>query len=74
MFSVHSERAGCVHWLKPVGELDIATTAVLKDEFEAVFGDVDAEMIVVDLTELEFIDSTGVRLLLDINDVCAHVD
>jgi anti-anti-sigma factor len=74
LFSVRSERTGRVHRLTPVGELDIATVPVLKEAFEAAFGDGDAELIVVDLTRLEFIDSTGVRLLLEMNAACEHVD
>ena len=72
--SVRSERAGRMHRLTPVGELDIATAPILRTEFEAVFGDGDAEMIVLDLTELEFIDSSGIRLVLEMNAVCEHAD
>ena len=63
-----------MHRLTPLGELDIATVAELREEFETVFGDGDAEMIVVDLTELTFIDSTGLRLLFEMNEVCEHAD
>jgi anti-anti-sigma factor len=73
-FSVRSERHGRVHRLKPLGELDIATGPILREAFDAAFSDGDAEMIVVDLTELEFIDSTGIHLLLHMNSVCEHAD
>lgn len=63
-----------MHRLTPLGELDIATVAELREEFETVFGHGDVEMIVVDLTELTFIDSTGLRLLLEMNAVCEHAD
>ena len=73
-FSIRSERCGRTHRLTPRGELDIAAVPVLRKEFEAVFGDGDAEMIVVDLTSLDFIDSTGLQLLLEMKAVCEHGD
>ena len=73
-FSVRSERAGRVHRLTPVGELDIATAPALRTEFEVAFDDGDVEMIVLDLTQLEFIDSSGIRLVLEMNAVCEHAD
>lgn len=73
-FSIRSERRGRVHRLTPLGELDIATAPELRDAFETAFSDGDAEMIVVDLTQLSFMDSTGIKLLLDMNEVCRHVD
>jgi anti-sigma B factor antagonist len=73
-FSIHSERTGRVHRLIPVGELDIATAPMLREDFEAVLADRAAEMIVVDLTELSFMDSTGIRALLEMNDLCEHAD
>jgi len=73
-FFVRSERCGRVHRLTPVGELDIATSPVLAEAFEAVFSDGDAEMIVVDLTQLGFIDSSGLHVLLDMHAACEHAD
>jgi anti-sigma B factor antagonist len=67
--SVRSEREGRgVHRLTPVGELDIATVPILEGAFDSAFADVTAAMVVVDLTELDFMDSTGIRLLLQVND------
>jgi anti-anti-sigma factor len=73
-FSIRSERSGTVHRITPRGELDIATVSQLREEFEAVFSNGNAETIVVDLTELAFIDSTGVRTLLEMNAVCKDAD
>jgi anti-anti-sigma factor len=73
-FSIRSEREGRAHRLMPLGDLDIATEPILREAFDGVFCDGDAEMIVVDLTQLEFMDSTGIRLLLDMNSVCEHAD
>jgi anti-sigma B factor antagonist len=73
-FSISSERTGLVHRITPVGELDLATVPKLREEFEAVFSDGDAEVIVVDLTKLDFIDSTGIHALLEMNAVCEHTE
>ena len=65
-FSARSERAGRVHRVKAIGELGMATVAVLEPEFDAI-DDQDA-VVVADLTELDFIDSSGLHLLVRLND------
>jgi anti-sigma B factor antagonist len=72
-FKVLGERAGRVHRLIPTGELDIATTPILERAFDAVY-EGDAAMIVVDLTQLSFMDSTGIGLLMRMNDACVDGD
>lgn len=72
--SVRETRERGVHRLTPVGELDLATAPLLESAFNAVFQDQAAEMIVVDLTELSFIDSTGVSLLVRMDRACADAD
>lgn len=57
---VHSD--GEVAHVVPVGELDLATVEPLRAAFERVVG--EFEHIVVDLRELTFIDSTGLRQLV----------
>ena len=55
--------------MAPSGELDIATVDVLERALlEAE--QTDAELIVLDLSGLTFIDSTGLRLVLDVNERC----
>ena len=72
-FSIRSDReARGVHRITPVGELDMETAPMLERAFEAIFEDGGAEMIVVDLMELDFMDSTGVAALLRMNAVCEH--
>ena len=67
-FSVRSERAGRMHRLTPSGELDVATVPTLEGELDAV-ADVDPDLvIVVDLTELTFMDSTGLHLLVRLSE------
>jgi anti-anti-sigma factor len=72
--SIHKSREGVVMRLTPVGERDIATVPILEREFDLVFGDVDAQMIVLDLTELGFIDSTGLHLVLRMASACKDAD
>jgi len=45
------------------GELDLASAPLLQQEIENAGADTTA-MIVLDLKELEFIDSTGLRIVL----------
>lgn len=74
LLSVRETSEGGVHRLTPIGELDLSTAPLLESAFDAVFRDDDAEMIVVDLRELTFIDSTGIHLLIRMNGACANVD
>lgn len=51
--------------LKLRGELDIATSVVLEEELGKLTG---TEDIIVDLSELGFIDSSGIGLLVRANE------
>jgi anti-sigma B factor antagonist len=73
-FSIRETSEGGVHRLTPIGDLDLAAAPLLESAFNAVFTDADAQMIVVDLTELSFMDSTGIHLLIRMNDACGDVD
>ena len=73
-FSVHSVREGRLHRLTPIGELDLATAPILERAFHAVQPDQTAEMLVVDLTRLTFMDSSGINLLARLHDLCEHAD
>jgi anti-sigma B factor antagonist len=72
--SIRSSREGVFHRLLLIGELDIATVPMLEAAFDAVYGDESAKMIVVDLTELSFMDSTGLHLLLRMQAACQDDD
>ena len=45
------------------GELDLSTVPILEDELEAALERLDGG-VVVDLSDLEFIDSTGIAVLV----------
>lgn len=46
------------------GELDMANASTLASELEALEASADGEAITIDLRELEFIDSTGIAILV----------
>ena len=71
---IRRSREGGVVRLVPVGELDLATAPILERAFDEAFGDDRAVMIVVDLTELAFMDSTGLHLLLQMTEACEEAD
>lgn len=60
---VHSEREGAVHTVALSGELDLAGAAGVEEELKRVQA-TDAGVIVLDLSGLTFIDSTGIRLVV----------
>jgi anti-anti-sigma factor len=67
--SISAERRGAVFYVAPAGELDIATAEQLERELRSAEQS-DAETIVLDLSGLTFIDSTGLRVVLDFNERC----
>jgi anti-sigma B factor antagonist len=60
---LRSHRDGDTHIIKLLGELDIAGAPRLEEELLSVEAS-DAGAIICDLGSLEFIDSTGIRLLV----------
>ena len=60
---VGSEREGVVHTISLSGELDLATAPDAERELRRVEA-TDALSIILDLSGLRFIDSTGIRLVL----------
>ena len=60
---MRSERDGELHVINLSGELDLATVDVVKRELERVEA-TDVQSIILDLSGLTFMDSTGIRLLL----------
>jgi anti-anti-sigma factor len=62
--TVCSEREGDVHTIGLAGELDLATVGAVEHELKRVETS-DALSIVVDLSDLTFMDSTGIRMLIN---------
>jgi anti-sigma B factor antagonist len=62
-FGVTIERRDDAVHLKLSGELDISTAQLLEDDLHRVEAE-KPELIVLDLRELAFMDSTGLRLLI----------
>ena len=50
--------------VRPIGELDVATVSLVEAQLEELWS-VGFTRIVLDLREVSFLDSTGVRLMLD---------
>ena len=65
-FEITDTREGERLTLAVCGELDIGTVAVLTERVEAT---VDAEVteLTLDLSQLDFIDSTGLRSVIELN-------
>ena len=63
-FTLRSERRGGTHTITPSGELDVATSPKLEAELLRVEA-TDANSIVLDLSGLDFIGSTGVKVIVD---------
>jgi anti-anti-sigma factor len=61
--TLRSRRDGAVHTIALAGELDLATADEVEQELLRVEAS-DAASIVLDLSGLTFMDSTGVRLLV----------
>ena len=61
--AVRSEREGEAHIIELIGELDLDGAPKLEEALRAAEAG-DAAAIVVDLGALDFIDSTGLRLLV----------
>ena len=64
--TVTSERDGVMHTIRLSGELDLATAADADRELRRAEA-TDALAIVLDLSDLRFIDSTGIGLVLGAN-------
>src|SRR5215207_3785129 len=62
-FSVTRRRAGEAVVVVPAGEIDLATVDVVRAEIDAARG--ETKLVVLDLRAVTFIDSAGVRLVLE---------
>ena len=62
-FSVEEHNEGSASVLAVSGELDLRTSPELEERLERVW-DTTAELVILDLRQIEFMDSTGLRVLL----------
>lgn len=66
MFAIHSERREAVERVSVLGEMDLSVVAELDSEMRRAEA-TDATSIELDLDQLEFLDASGIRLLLQLN-------
>jgi anti-anti-sigma factor len=64
LLRIRSARDGDTHVVALEGELDLVSTPEVEKELRRVEA-TDADAIVIDLSALEFVDSTGIRLLIE---------
>ena len=62
--SVETTRGGTVAVVAPSGELDLSGATVLQAELDRLAGDSELGAVVLDLRGLEFVDSSGLRLVV----------
>src|SRR3954454_5116868 len=62
-FDVTIEERNGAAYMTLVGELDISTAAPLEDNLQRIEAD-QPRLLVIDLSRLDFMDSTGLRVLL----------
>ena len=62
-FSVEEHTQGSASILAVTGELDLRTSPQLEECLERVWAS-GAELVILDLRQIEFMDSTGLRILL----------
>ena len=63
-FRISSERTGTTTRVTVMGELDLASAPQLREHMTAQLAD-HSEIIVLDLGDVSFIDSTGLHALID---------
>lgn len=51
--------------MHPSGDLDLASAQVLADEIERARSRTGVERIVIDMSAVPFVDSTGLRILIE---------
>jgi anti-anti-sigma factor len=57
-------RNGNIAVIAPTGELDLSGAALLEDELDRLAAEPELSTVVLDLRQLEFMDSSGLRLVV----------
>jgi anti-sigma B factor antagonist len=73
LLTVEDAADGTTHHLTLIGELDLASTPLLEQRIKQ-FCDDGATEILLDLSRLAFMDSTGLRVILNSAEVCQRYD
>lgn len=63
-FRVKSDVSGKVGLIQPKGDLDLASADVLASEVKRHLDGNESETIVIDMSGVPFVDSTGLRILI----------
>jgi anti-anti-sigma factor len=66
-FAMRSERVNGTERIRMLGELDLSVIGLVDREMERAEAS-DASQIILDLENLEFLDASGIRLLLHLNE------
>jgi anti-anti-sigma factor len=73
VFEVETHERGEATIVALFGELDLSTAGVLRDELDRIEAEETQRELILDLRELDFLDSTGLRMFLDLEARCrAH--
>jgi anti-sigma B factor antagonist len=64
-FQVEHEQSADGQVIRLIGEMDMSNVDEARKPILAALGDGDGKPVVLDLNDLEFMDSTGIRLLLE---------
>jgi len=72
-FGISEQRRDGVSVITPCGEIDVATAPGLRDHLDNVIGR-ETGPIVVDLTSVTFIDSTGLGVLIGAQRRCDEAE
>jgi anti-anti-sigma factor len=64
LLSFQTTVTGTVATVALTGELDVAGASLLENEVERIVADHDPRHLVLDLSELDFMDSTGLRTMV----------
>ena len=72
-FGISEQRREGVSVIAPHGEIDVATAPGLRDSLDKVIGR-DGGLVVVDLTAVTFIDSTGLGVLIGAQRHCDEAE
>jgi anti-sigma B factor antagonist len=66
VFEVETHERGEATIVSLCGELDLSSAGVLRDELDKIEAEETQRELILDLRELDFLDSTGLRMFLDL--------